>query len=73
MGIAFEYVRKMDELGLLRQGMSILDVGSSNLYSASREDIADFVRKFSSPPPTESRSSRRGSRVARPMIPPRVG
>lgn len=48
MGIAFEYVRKMDELGLLRQGMSILDVGSSNLYSASQSEIADFVRKYAS-------------------------
>jgi SAM-dependent methyltransferase len=50
MGIAFQYVRKMDELGLLRPGMSILDVGSSNLYSASPQEIADFVRKYAPSP-----------------------
>ena len=47
MGIAFSAIRKMDELGLFRQGeVSILDIGSSNLYSATPEDIKYFLRKY---------------------------
>ena len=45
MGIAFSYVRKMEELGLLGRGIRILDIGSSNLYSASSADIGDFVQR----------------------------
>lgn len=47
MGIAFSYIQRMEELGLLRPGgMSILDIGSSNLYSASADAIKDFLRKY---------------------------
>ena len=47
MGIAFSYVQKMDELGLFRHGgVNILDIGSSNLYSATPEDIKGFLRKY---------------------------
>src|SRR4051812_9047362 len=47
MGIAFSYVQKMDELGLFGGGgTSILDIGSSNLYSAPAGDIKAFVRKY---------------------------
>jgi hypothetical protein len=49
MGIAFNYIWKMDELGMLRPGMSILDIGSSNLYSATPDDIRDFLRKYGPP------------------------
>src|SRR5436305_1897732 len=46
MGVAYKYVRKMDELGLFNErGTSILDIGSSNLYSATANDIKDFVGK----------------------------
>lgn len=46
MGIAFSYVRKMEELGLLRSsGLNILDIGSSNLYSATSEEIKGFLRR----------------------------
>ena len=36
----------MDDLGLLHRGMSILDVGSSNLYSAAPDEITRFLRKY---------------------------
>lgn len=50
MGITFSAVWKMDELGLFRQGgVSILDIGSSNLYSATPEDIKQFLRKYGLP------------------------
>lgn len=46
MGIAFSYVRKMEELGLLHdRGPNILDIGSSNLYSATSEEIKGFLRR----------------------------
>jgi hypothetical protein len=51
VGIAYSFIRKIDELGLFRPGgMSILDIGSSNLYSATQEDIKQFLRKYASPP-----------------------
>lgn len=44
MGIAFSYIRKMEELGLLqKRGIRILDIGSSNLYSAKADEIAAFL------------------------------
>lgn len=50
MGIAFSYIRKMEELGLFRHGgTKILDIGSSNLYSAKAEEITDFVRAHGAP------------------------
>jgi hypothetical protein len=50
MGIAFSYIRKMDELGLFGQGgVRILDIGSSNLYSATPEDIKRFLCKYRAP------------------------
>ena len=49
MGIAFSYIDRMERLGLIRRGMSILDIGSSNLYSAPAAGIADFVRKYGPP------------------------
>lgn len=50
MGIAFSYIRKMEELGLFRQsGVKILDIGSSNLYLAKAEEVTDFVRAHGAP------------------------
>lgn len=47
MGITFSAIRKMDELGLFgRGGVSILDIGSSNLYSATAEEIKGFLGKY---------------------------
>ena len=41
----------MDELGLFREGdIRILDIGSSNLYSAKAEDIKGFLRKYRKTP-----------------------
>lgn len=48
MGIAFTYIEKMDKLGLFHQGMRILDIGSSNLYSATSDGIVEFLRKYGS-------------------------
>jgi hypothetical protein len=51
MGIAFSFVETMDELGLFRDGnIRILDIGSSNLYSAKAEDIKGFLRKYGKAP-----------------------
>ena len=47
MGIAYSFITRMDELGLFRSGgMSILDIGSSNLYSATAGDIVGFLNKY---------------------------
>lgn len=44
MGIAFALVKRMEQLKLLARGCSILDIGSSNLYSATAGQIGAFVR-----------------------------
>ena len=50
MGIAFSYIRKMDALGLFRKGdVSVLDIGSSNLYSATADDVKHFLQKYGPP------------------------
>lgn len=47
MGITLSAVQKMDELGLFgKGGISILDIGSSNLYSATPEGVKVFLRKY---------------------------
>lgn len=47
MGIAFSAIQKMDDLGLFGKGrVSILDIGSSNLYSATAESVEGFMRKY---------------------------
>ncbi len=47
MGITLSAVQKMDELGLFSKGgISILDIGSSNLYSATPEGVKVFLRKY---------------------------
>jgi len=47
MGIAFDYIDVMDQKGLFAGGrIAILDVGASNLYSATPDRICQFVRKY---------------------------
>jgi len=47
MGIAFSAIKRMDDLGLFHQeDISVLDIGSSNLYLATAEDIKWFLRKY---------------------------
>ena len=46
MGIAFSKIETMSELGLLKNKMSIMDIGSSNLYSASTEQILALWATF---------------------------
>jgi SAM-dependent methyltransferase len=53
MGIAYSYVKKMETLGLLRNGMRVLDIGSSNLYSASEEDVKTFLATHSPRQPAD--------------------
>jgi len=51
MGVAWAYVLKMEEYGLLaRRGSALLDIGSSNLYSGDAAEIADFVRRHAADP-----------------------
>jgi hypothetical protein len=51
MGVNWSYVLKMEELGLLATpGASLLDIGSSNLYSADAEGVAAFVRRHAANP-----------------------
>jgi hypothetical protein len=48
MGIAFDYIDAMDQRGLFTRGgsrISILDIGTSNLYSAAVDRVRQFVLK----------------------------
>ena len=48
MGISLELIEKMYDLGLFgRARASVLDIGSSNLYSASREGVLRFLSHYS--------------------------
>ena len=50
MGISFDMIDKMQRLGLFGQGpISVLDIGSSNLYSASAKNIHDFINSYGIP------------------------
>ncbi len=45
MGISLSMIEKMQGLGLFGEGrISVLDIGSSNLYSASADGIQQFLR-----------------------------
>jgi hypothetical protein len=47
MGISLSMIERMQELGVFgRSGMSVLDIGSSNLYSASAERVLRFLERF---------------------------
>lgn len=47
MGISFSALAQMERLNLLKSGCSVLDIGSSNLYSAEASQIAMFLDKYS--------------------------
>lgn len=48
MGITQASIEKLDGIGLFkRDGMAVLDVGSSNLYSASEEGVKSFLAHYS--------------------------
>ena len=46
MGISFSAVERMEQLGLLTPRCSVLDIGSSNLYSADVSQIEGFLGKY---------------------------
>lgn len=47
MGITFSALRSLEDHDLLpRENGAVLDIGSSNLYSATTEDIEGFVQRF---------------------------
>ncbi len=47
MGITQSAIEKLDRIGLFKKdGMAVLDVGSSNLYSASEDGVRDFLSQY---------------------------
>jgi hypothetical protein len=50
MGIAMSTVHVMESYGMLGPGKNLLDFGSSNLYTATPEQIADFVNRHNPNP-----------------------
>jgi SAM-dependent methyltransferase len=46
MGITFKNLDELREKGVLRAGGSVLDIGSSNLYLASEEDVRGFLGRY---------------------------
>jgi len=50
MGITFTQIELMKRYGLFGNGkISVLDVGSSNLYSATAHGVSDFLVSFGVP------------------------
>ena len=58
MGITFANITLMSSLGLLKSGMSVMDIGSSNLYSATREQILGLWERFAAPGDVGERQKR---------------
>jgi hypothetical protein len=50
MGITMSTVHVMERYGLLAAGRNVLDFGSSNLYSATAEEITSFVKRHNPAP-----------------------
>jgi len=46
MGITFAGLERMERMGLLKPKCSVLDIGSSNLYSADKVQVGDFLDKY---------------------------
>lgn len=46
MGIAMRYINYLESHGVFSPGMSILDIGSSNLYLADAAEIVRFIEKY---------------------------
>ena len=63
MAVNWCFVSMMDQWGLLRPGMRVLDIGSSNLYNATAPEIAAFFRKYN-PAMPEARVMSEAERLA---------
>ncbi len=50
MGISMSMIHVMEGYGLLGHGRKILDFGSSNLYTATPEEVAAFVKRHNPKP-----------------------
>ena len=50
MGIAMTTVHLLEGYGMLGYGKNLLDIGSSNLYTATANEIIDFVRRHNPSP-----------------------
>lgn len=50
MGISMAAVHVMEKYGILGAGRNILDLGSSNLYTATKEEIVAFVKRHNPNP-----------------------
>jgi len=46
MGIAFVFLARLRSCGVLPAGSKVLDIGSSNLYSASSQELANFIADY---------------------------
>jgi hypothetical protein len=55
MGVTMAEVKRLRAMNVLRPQSSLLDIGSSNLYAASEQDVRDFISGFGLPsnPDTE--------------------
>ena len=50
MGITMSNVHIMERYGLLATGRKVLDFGSSNLYTATADEISSFVKRHNPSP-----------------------
>lgn len=50
MGIAMGVVRTLERYGMLGAGRNLLDLGSSNLYGATKQEVVNFVRRHNRSP-----------------------
>lgn len=51
MGFAYQYINAALDLDLFRDGrINVLDIGSSNLYSADAASVSSFVKRFNPNP-----------------------
>ena len=50
MGISMAAVHVMEKYGILGAGRNILDLGSSNLYTATKDEIVAFVKRHNGKP-----------------------
>ncbi|MBN9520382.1 hypothetical protein J0H58_17945 [bacterium] len=59
MAVNWMYVRMLDARGMLRPGLRILDIGSSNLYSAPADGVREFLAKYNPAFPDAARLAER--------------
>jgi len=63
MGFSWQYMKKIEQHGLIRPGMKLLDIGSSNLYSADAEELEAFIKRYK-PDCSESETKETADRLA---------